>query len=55
VAPVSAETPAALQVPEDLRGAWRDVLTGDPLELVASAAVGGMLSEPFGLALLERA
>jgi (1->4)-alpha-D-glucan 1-alpha-D-glucosylmutase len=55
VAPLKAGTPAALEVPEDLQGAWRDVLTGSPVELIGSVAVGGLLAEEFGLALLERA
>ncbi|CAA9473620.1 MAG: GH13_26 / GH13 [uncultured Solirubrobacteraceae bacterium] len=55
VAPLRAGTSAALAVPEDLRGAWRDVLTGASVSLGASAPVEDLLAEGFGLALLERA
>ncbi len=55
VAPLRAGTPAALEVPEDLRGAWRDVLTGGSVDLGASVPVASLLAGGFGLALLERA
>jgi (1->4)-alpha-D-glucan 1-alpha-D-glucosylmutase len=45
---------ATLALPEDLRGAWRDVLSGAPVRLGARARVGELGGE-LGLALLERA
>jgi hypothetical protein len=55
VAPLRAQTSSALSVPEDLQGAWRDVLTGASVDLGASVPVASVLAEGFGLALLERA
>jgi (1->4)-alpha-D-glucan 1-alpha-D-glucosylmutase len=55
VAPLRAGTSSVLSVPEDLQGAWRDVLTGASVELRASVPVAALLAEGFGLALLERA
>jgi (1->4)-alpha-D-glucan 1-alpha-D-glucosylmutase len=45
---------AGIAVPEDLRGAWFDVLTGSPVQLGAVATPRGIGGE-LGLALLERA
>jgi (1->4)-alpha-D-glucan 1-alpha-D-glucosylmutase len=55
LAPLRTGTSSALSVPEDLQGAWRDVLTGAPVDLTASVPVASLLAEGFGLALLERA
>jgi hypothetical protein len=45
---------APIAVPEDLRGAWLDVLTGSPVQLGDAAPLRGIGGE-LGLALLERA
>ena len=42
-----------VRIPPELRGAWRNVLTGDELTLHASARVG-WLAGPLTIALLER-
>jgi (1->4)-alpha-D-glucan 1-alpha-D-glucosylmutase len=44
---------SVLRIPPDLRGPWRNVLTGDDIELHASAQVG-VLTGPLLVALLER-
>jgi (1->4)-alpha-D-glucan 1-alpha-D-glucosylmutase len=55
VAPLKAGVPAALAVPADLQGPWKDVLTGAPVGLGPSEPVASLLADGFGLALLERA
>ena len=42
-----------MRIPPELRGAWRNVLTGEELTLHASAQVAG-LAGPLTVALLER-
>ena len=44
---------SVVRIPPELRGAWRNVLTGEELTLHASAQVGG-LAGPLTVALLER-
>ena len=55
LAPVRDWSEAELAVPEGLRGLWRCVFTGDQHELGERATVAELLSEPYGVALLERA
>ena len=44
---------SVVRIPPDLQGPWRDVLTGDEIELKSSAQVG-TLAGPLTVALLER-
>ena len=54
VVPIRADTSSAvLRVPEELRGPWRDALTGVPVELGGEMMVDE-LTGPLSLALLER-
>ncbi len=55
LAPVREFENAELMVPEGLRGRWRCTFTGDQHDLGERAAVADLLSEPYGVALLERA
>ncbi len=55
VVPIRADTSSAvLGVPEELRGAWRDTLSGAPVQLGSETMVNN-LTGPLPLALLERA
>ncbi len=54
VVPIRADTSSAvLRVPDELRGPWRDALTGVPVELGSEMMVDE-LTGPLSLALLER-
>jgi maltooligosyltrehalose synthase len=53
VVPVRDWQGAALELPPELAGAWRDVLTGALRELRRRCPVAE-LTTPYGLALLER-
>ena len=53
-APVRDWEDVVLRVPEGLRGRWRCALSGDVLELGATALIASLLADPYGVALLER-